>query len=198
MQQNRAIAFPAAFATAIVCCALVFPLAEPVLRPATFVAYQHALHLPTTNSDKYGSGKLTAFFADRFGWQEETDQVQRTVESLSPQDRAHVVILAQNYGEAGALEFLGHDLPPVLCGHNSYWFWGNGYLRDHPVSGQVLILVEDTTAEHLQTLFNQVELVGNMDTPWAMPFERRKTIWLVHGLKHGTLNDLWPKKKFYI
>ncbi len=176
-----------------------FPLAEPVLRPTTFIAYQHALHLPSTNSEKYGSGLLPAFYADRFGWQELTDQVERVAAGLSPQDRAQAVILANNYGEAGALQFLGHNLPAVGSGHNTYWLWGPPPdATGHPASGQVVILVENTTAAHLQTLFNQVQRVGSMDTPYAMPFERPTSIWLLHGLKSGTLTTLWPKKKGYI
>ncbi len=34
------------------------------------------------------------------------------------------MILTANYGEAGALELLGTDLPPVFSGHNGYWDWG--------------------------------------------------------------------------
>ncbi len=197
--QNRTVAFPVAFATAILCCALVFPLAEPVLRPTTFISYQHALHLPSTNSEKYGSGLLPAFYADRFGWQEETDQVQHVVDGLSSQDRAQAVILANNYGEAGALQFLGRNLPAVGSGHNTYWLWGTPPdATGHPGSGQVVILVEDTTSEHLRTLFNTVQRVGSIGTPYAMPYERRTGIWLLHGLKSGTLSSLWPRKKGYI
>jgi hypothetical protein len=34
------------------------------------------------------------------------------------------MILTANYGEAGILELIGGDLPPVYSGHNGYWDWG--------------------------------------------------------------------------
>ncbi len=181
-------------------CAQAFPLAEPVLRPATYVAYLHTLHQDPPNSENTVSGPLPQFYADRFGWQEEVNMVQRTVDSLSPQERAKAAILTDNYGEAGALEFLGHNLPPVFCGQNSYWMWGRDYLSTHPeTGGQVLILVETTTAEHLHTFFGRVELVGTMNTtPWAMPYERRRKIWLLRDRKQFSLPAVWPEKKHYI
>ena len=200
VQRNHAVAFPLAFAVMILFCLQALPLAEPILRPATYLAYQRAFHQNLSNSENTSSGPLPQFYADRFGWQEEADQVQRTVDSLSPQDRAQAVILTENYGEAGALDVLGHNLPPVLCGQNNYWLWGNTYFAGHPAAtGQVVVLVENTTTAHLQALFDRVELVGTMDTtPWAMPYQRRRKIWLLHGFKSGTLANFWPEKKHYI
>ena len=200
VRQNRILAFPAAFAVMVLWCAQAFPLAEPVLRPATYLAYLRAFHMGASNSENTSSGPLPQFYADRFGWQEEADQVQRAVDSLSPHERAQAVILTENYGEAGALEFLGHDLPSVLCGQNNYWLWGNAYFAGHPAAtGQVLILVENTTAAHLGTYFNRVQQVGTMNTtPWAMPYQRRRDIWLLRDPKHFNLPQLWPEKKHYI
>jgi len=41
-------------------------------------------------------------------------------------ERQTAVLLAGNYGEAGALDHYGptNGLPPVYSGHNSYWSWG--------------------------------------------------------------------------
>lgn len=119
--------------------------------------------------------------------------MQRIVAGLSPQDRHRAAIVCDNYGEAGALDFLGHDLPPVLSGQNTYWLWGT-----HGVSGKVLILIERTSPEHLRQLFREVEIVGHLNTPYAMPYENTKTIFLVRGPKFGTLADIWPNKKGYI
>ena len=33
------------------------------------------------------------------------------------------VVVAQNYGEAGALEIFGRGLPPVASGHVTFRFW---------------------------------------------------------------------------
>ena len=46
------------------------------------------------------------------------------MDELPAAERARAVILTANYAEAGALELLGGDLPPVFSGHNGYWDWG--------------------------------------------------------------------------
>ncbi len=41
------------------------------------------------------------------------------------------MIVTRNYGQAGALEYWreSYRLPPVVSGHNSYWFWqGESFL----------------------------------------------------------------------
>ena len=44
---------------------------------------------------------------------------------------------------------------------------------------------------------NSVTVVGHMDNPWAMPFERRNTIFLLQGLKVPA-SAIWnPQEKNY-
>jgi hypothetical protein len=57
-------------------------------------------------------------------WPELVASVQSVVDELPAAERERAVILTANYGEAGALEILGGDLPPVFSGHNGYWDWG--------------------------------------------------------------------------
>ena len=193
VQDDRLVAFPIFSAACVLFGIVIAPVVLPVMSPATFVRYAQALHLPSSNAENTGSGVLPQFYADRYGWQEEVNQVQRVVSALPPDDRSRAAILCDNYGEAGALDFLGHDLPPVLSGHNTYWLWGT-----HGAAGDVLILIENTPVEKLQQFFREVQIVGNLNTPYAMPYERRNKIYLVRGPKFGTLATLWPKKKDYI
>jgi len=62
--------------------------------------------------------------AEQVGWPKLVATVEGVVEGLTPEERAAAVIVTSNYGEAGALEILGSDLPPVHSGHNAYWDWG--------------------------------------------------------------------------
>ncbi len=193
VQADRIIAFPAAFAMALLLSAFLLPLSDPILRPAAFLRYRAASHLPETETEAYRvKPPLPQFYADRFGWQEEADTVSRIVHQLSPEDRAQVAVLCSNYGEAGALEFLGHDMPTVISGHNTYWLWG-----PRGASGQVLIDISGESAEHLRRYYREVTIVGRMGTAWSMPYEHR-TIYLLRGPRFGTMNDLWPQEKDYI
>jgi hypothetical protein len=50
-------------------------------------------------------------------------QVRAVVADLPPAQRRTAVVVTQNYGEAGALQWYG-GLPPVYSGHNGYGDWG--------------------------------------------------------------------------
>lgn len=195
VQEDRVIAFPVAFATVVLLTAAVLPTAIFVLPPMTFVAYQKALHLPSTDNENTGGHQiLPQFYADRYGWQENLDEITRIVSTLSPEDRAKAGILTGNYGEAASLEWLGdlehRTLPPVLSGHNSYWLWGT-----HGVDGDVMIVDRLTTPKKLHEFYDEVQVVGRVDHPLSMWYERHD-IYLVRHRKVPLGQD-WAKSKFY-
>lgn len=57
---------------------------------------------------------------DQVGWQAYTDQVE-AVAATVPEAGA---VITANYGEAGALDRYGEDLPPVFSGHNELHAYG--------------------------------------------------------------------------
>ncbi|MEO6802582.1 MAG: glycosyltransferase family 39 protein [Granulicella sp.] len=191
--RNRVYAFPILESFLLVDAILLLPMSIPVLRPQTWLTYTKAMHLyhASSNSENESSGVLPQFYADRFGWQEKVDQVERIYESLSPADKAVAGIYCSNYGEAGAIDFLGHGLPPAISGHNNYWLWGpRGY------SGDVMIVISGNTVEELHKSYDSVEIAGRMNHPLSMPFERRN-IYVVRG-RHKNLSDNWLTMKHYI
>jgi hypothetical protein len=190
IQQDRVVAFPIFEGISIVLALIFLPMSNPVLRPATFQAYTKALHAPSTDSESGKPAALPQFFADRFGWQEEVDTITRIVQQLPPEDRAKVGIFCGNYGEAASLEFLGHNLPPVISEHNNYWLWGTKGL-----TAEVMIINAYTTPEKLHKFYDQVEVVGSMRPPLGMPFEQHD-IFLVRHRKMPLAPD-WANSKFY-
>ena len=46
------------------------------------------------------------------------------MDALPPAERAHAVILTNDYSEESPLVLLGTGIPPVFSGHNAYWDWG--------------------------------------------------------------------------
>jgi 4-amino-4-deoxy-L-arabinose transferase-like glycosyltransferase len=70
----------------------------------------------------------TSFYGDELGWQELTADVQHVWRQVPANDRASTVVLAGNYGEAGALVHYGHGLPPVVSGHLSWQYWAPPHL----------------------------------------------------------------------
>ncbi len=190
---NRPLALPVYQATLTLVTLFVLPLALPILTPTQWLRYTKATHLDRVNgnSENSPSGPLPQFYADRFGWQEEVDAVTRVYNALPPERRAVTGISCDNYGEAGALNFLGHGLPAASSGQNNYFLWGPG-----ATNWDSMILIERSTPEHLHAYYNSVELMGYTGTPFSMPFEH-KDIYLVSGRKFN-IAEVWPKKKDFI
>jgi hypothetical protein len=190
---NRMFGFPILESLLVLTMFIILPLSNPVLAPTQWLAYTGALHLrdKASKTEAMENGPLPQFYADRFGWQEEVDQVERIYNSLAPADRAKVTILCSNYGEASALNFLGHGLPVAISGHNNYWLWG-----PHGAAGEVVIAINGATPQEMLESYSQVQVAGRMDNPWSMPYEHRN-IYLARGRKANLSAD-WPDFKHYI
>jgi hypothetical protein len=191
--EDRVFAFPIMETLLIVTGILILPMAIPIMQPPQWIAYTKAIHLynASGNTENESSGPLPQFYADRFGWQEEVDEVSRIYHSLSPEDQKKAGIYCSNYGEASAINFLGHDLPTAISGHNNYWLWG-----PHGATGDVMIIVNGATPEEMRKFYDSVQIAGRMDHPLSMPYERRN-IYLVRGRHKNILTD-WLSLKHYI
>ena len=72
--------------------------------------------LPLRTADRLGVVSARSDYQDEVGWHALVRQVGR----LAP---GSDVIVAANYGEAGALELFGRGLPPVASGDMTFRFW---------------------------------------------------------------------------
>lgn len=74
------------------------------------------------------SRRIQDGYAEQIGWQELATRVARIYHALPEHERAHTAILANNYGEAGAMNLYGPalGLPRVLSRTNSAWYRGYG------------------------------------------------------------------------
>ena len=198
VQQDRVIGFPVFTSVLLVTSLLILPMSSPVLRPASWVRYTTALHLHGDTTERFSTGPLPQFFADRFGWREEVDIVQKTFQSLSPADQRRICIFGGNYGEAGAIDFLGHlggyreraQMPPALSGQNSYWMWGT-----HGCDPDLSIAVIPDTPQEIGQKYRSAQVVGVLDNPWSMPFEHRR-VYLLRG-RRPTAPFHWEDERFY-
>ena len=90
--------------------------------------------LPLHTADRLGVIAARSDYQDEVGWH----ALARNVESHAT---GADVIIAANYGEAGALELFGRGLPPVASGHVSFRYWRPA------VSGRSAVLVGWTAAD---------------------------------------------------
>jgi hypothetical protein len=167
------------------------PVVVPVLSPDDFLAYTKYLpfKLPVMEHS-HARAALPQWYSDQFGWKEIVDEAAVAWNRIPAAERPGCGIFAQNYGQAGAIDFFGrrYGLPPALSGHQTYFLWGP---RNY--SGNCLIVLDDSR-EALEGFFERVEYVGkSADNPYAL--ERELPVFLCHGPKFGSLAELWPRLK---
>ena len=133
---------------------------------------------------------LPQWYADQFGWEEIVAETAQAWNRLDPAEQHDCGIFAQDYGQAGAIDFLGrrYGLPPALSGHQTFFLWGpRGY------SGNCMIVLDDNR-ETLEQLWEHVDYVDqSASNPYAL--EQQIPVFICKGAKFGTLEQLWPKLK---
>jgi hypothetical protein len=167
------------------------PVTVPILSPDGFLAYARHLpiKLPVMEHDHTRSA-LPQWYSDQFGWEEIVDEAAVAWNRIPIEERKDCGIFGQDYGQAGAIDFLGrkYGLPSSLSGHQTWWLWGpRGY------SGNCMIVLGDRR-QRLEELWDRVEYVGeSADNPYAL--EKQISVYICRGPKFGTLAQLWPEIK---
>ena len=84
------------------------PMVVPVLTPDSFIAYTKYLPMkPPVMEHSHERAVLPQWYADQFGWEEIVTETAKAYARLSPEERPGCGIFAQDYGQAGAIDFLG-------------------------------------------------------------------------------------------
>jgi hypothetical protein len=183
---------PVAVTMLIAGAVIATPMALPVLPSETFMRYSRALGMDEVATERHERGPLPQFYADMFGWKELTEHVAEVYYSLPPEERTKTGIYAQNYGEAGAIDYFGPSmgLPPAISGHNSYWLWG-------PRSYNSTLIVIGGKEQDARKVFDEVTPAAQTFHRYAMPYENNMTIWICRKPRVD-LKSVWPKTKKYI
>lgn len=170
---------------------ILAPTVSPILSPDNAVAYQKKLGIEPPKAENQRTGPLPQYFADEFGWREMAEETARVYKSLSPEEQARTAIFANNYGEAGAIDFFGPrlGLPKSISNHQSYWLWGP---RNYDGS-IVIVLGSDGSGDREH--FQSVDLVGRAEHPYSRRDEHFD-IFLCRGFT-GDLRQFWPQTKNY-
>ena len=172
--------------------ALSLPLVLPIYSPERLKFVVDHMPMKMRPIEKASIGApLTQVFSFEFGWRELAATVSDIYASLPATDRAHAAIFTHNYGEAGALDVLGTNLPPSLSGNNNYYLWG-----PRRYDGSVIIAVNVDPAQWRRWC-SSVRVVARFgSSPYVMPREREKPIIICRGMR-PQLAQVWPQLKFY-
>ena len=129
------------------------------------------------------------------GWQDLTAQVAEIYRSIPESEKAHTVILAGNYGEAGAFDLYGDEygLPPVISGANSMWY--RGYGQPQP---ETVIAVGFESA-HAQAYFKSCEFSGKVTNSFQVSNEETShhTSLYVCREPRKPWNEMWQDMQWY-
>jgi hypothetical protein len=147
--------------------------------------------LPLLPVDVVGGTPIPAMNSsvpDGVGWQAYTDQVAAVAATVPAE---HTVIITANYGEAGALERYGEDLPPVFSGHNELHEYGP------PPAGTETVVTVGLEIEGLLPYFDSCERVAELDNGLGVENEEQGQ---VIGVCEGPARpwaELWPEFQHY-
>jgi len=168
------------------------PLALPILPLDAAAEYAKFWDVDRVQVEREPSGKLPQMYADMMGWPQQAQVVAGVFHSLTPVDQSRVAILAKNYGQAGAIDYLGASLglPHAISGHNNYFLWG-----PQQYTGEVVIAV-GMPLEDLSVIFGEIDLAATINNEYAIPEENNLPVYLCRNPKM-TLQQAWPRLKFY-
>ena len=142
---------------------VALPMSLPILKPGAFVRFYESIGMEKFHRWEDGEYcDLPQDYADMIGWEELSSIVGSKFAELTPEQQAKCLVLANNYGEAGSVNFYGkkYGLPPVVSFNDSYVFWAPG-----SIDAEYLIKIGDS--DDLEELFHHVEITGRISTPYA-------------------------------
>jgi hypothetical protein len=139
--------------------------------------------------------KVNLTLRDEIGWEDLVATLAQVRDSLPSESRAHLGILAENYGEVGAINLYGpsHGLPPAISGINSSWERGYG---DPPP--QILIIV-GFPRTFVDTNFDSCRLVAQNTNSFGVVNEEtteRRDIFLCGPPKTGW-QQFWRNFQYF-
>ena len=168
------------------------PFGLPVVPPAPMARYAAAVGAKAATTTNRGTSlPLPQDYADMLGWEDEVRAVAQAYQSLPAEKRAQAVLVASNYGQAGALEFFGprHGLPRRVLMPHSITLWRPVPGEHHEVAVTIGISPED-----LGRLMGAVHLVCRFDHPWMVDEERHVPICIGEG-SNANAQDAWAPGK---
>lgn len=134
--------------------------------------------------------KLPQDYADMLGWEGVVQAAAKVYHELSDQERLECVVIASNYGLAGAVDYYSekYGLPKSISPNGSYYIWGPG-----DYTGQTALLVGVDTADAGQ-FFEEV-----CPAAWAVdPFAREDSVLIsVSRIPRSSLSEVWPRLSVY-
>lgn len=132
--------------------------------------------------------ELPQDFADMLGWDELANIVIKATDTILDKDR--IMIYAENYGQAGAIDHYGqsYGLPRVASFSDSYLLWAPDTISR---SKDLFFYVNDELGSDIDSLFARIDSAGNIENPYAREFGT--TVYLCREPRAG-FSYFWAKR----
>jgi hypothetical protein len=181
---------PALALAMTILCGIYAPTILPILSVPNFLVYEHKMGIEQQKFEHMEPGVLPQLYADMFGWEGIAERVAAYYHTLPPEEQGKTAIFANNYGDAGAIDFFGpkYGLPKAIGGHQNYWIWGP---REY--TGESLIVLGEGDERNMQRRCTSYSIIGNAKDPLSRPDEWLP-IYHCRGFKWN-LQTIWPELK---
>ena len=152
---------------------LLLPMLLPVLPlNQTLAVFRFSdKHLPILSFaaiwEDHKKHLTTQDYGDMLGWDELAKKVADTYHTLTPDQQKQTIIIADNYGEAGAIHHYGkqYNLPDAISLDSSFALWAPG-----SISARYIIFVDDNdgnNAKKIAPAVDSCQKTGSIDNPLA-------------------------------
>jgi hypothetical protein len=171
----------------------ILPMGLPVFRAAKLADYFSYV------KDKFGFDmplrwetgyihSLPQDYADMLGWDELAEITAKAYQE--DEDKAHTMIYAENYGQAGAIMVLGkkYGLPEPVCFSESFFYW---FPRDPDYEIKSLIYVNNEIGADVSNLFTECHEIGAIKNPLSREFGTG--VWLCTNPR-SSINVMWKHR----
>ncbi len=156
---------PAFVAGVVVTLLVLLPIGVPVLPVKT----ANSAHVIDARSD----------YQDEIGWPQMAAAVERHA-------AGRPVVLAANYGEAGALVLFGRHLPHVASGHLSFRYW----TPDRSARRGLLVGFDPSD---LRTVCSSFRILERFKTPYGIDNDENGAPIASCTFRGGSLAAIWPR-----
>jgi Dolichyl-phosphate-mannose-protein mannosyltransferase len=149
--------------------------------------------VPTSSLHSFNLDKLRQDFADTVGWPVLASQVAAVYNGLPASQRATATILANNYGEAGAIDIFGgrDHLPQAISGHLTLWYW-----KPANLDATTLVIVGFNPGD-IAFLCGTVIRAGAVRMPDSVANQEAGTPILICTHLRESINAAWPSLRSF-
>ena len=149
--------------------------------------------VPVGDVHKTGIVALNYDAGETIGWPAYVREIAGVYRSLPPAQRASAIVLASNYGEAGAVLRFGpaDGLPGAYSGHNGFWYWGP------PPAWATSAVAVGFGRGTLASFCGTLRLAAHLNNDLGVhDDEQGAPVWVCSALR-GSWASIWPSLKSF-